>query len=76
MANRPSPNWQVCHTTYIPLFSSLPNLGGEKCYRSHLLGEPETTIEVTAGGGFKLRFGCFSYEKTFPGFLEKSEKSL
>ena len=29
--------------TYIPLKKSLPNLGGQKCYRSHLLWEPETT---------------------------------
>ena len=32
----------------IPLIyhlQSLPNLGGEKCYWSHLLGEPETTID-------------------------------
>ena len=32
MANRPSPNWQEGHTTYIPLKKSLPNLGGQKCY--------------------------------------------
>ena len=34
----PSPNWQEkyhLHTTYSPCL-----LGGEKCYRSHLLGEP------------------------------------
>ena len=31
------------NTTYIPLIYCL--LGGEKCYRSHLLGEPETTID-------------------------------
>ena len=38
VANRPSPNWQEkshLYTTYI-----LPNLGGEKCYGSHLLWEP------------------------------------
>ena len=33
------------YTTYIPLIYCL--LGGKKCYRSHLLGEPETTIELS-----------------------------
>ena len=28
------------NTTYIPLIYHLPSFGGEKCYRSHLLGEP------------------------------------
>ena len=40
----PSPNWQEkyhLYTTYSPCL-----LGGEKCYRSHLLGEPETTIDT------------------------------
>ena len=32
---------QVCHTTYIPLFSSLPNrLGVKNATYDHLLGEP------------------------------------
>ena len=36
MANRPSPNWQESHTTYIPLKKSLPSFGGYIyiCYRS------------------------------------------
>ena len=40
----PSPNWQEkCHlfTTYSPCL-----LGGPICYRSHLLREPETTIDL------------------------------
>ena len=35
------------YTTYIPLIYCL--LGGEECYRSHLLGEPEPTIDLSAG---------------------------
>ena len=37
------------HTTYMPLIVlACPCLlGGEKCYRSHLLREPETTIEFS-----------------------------
>ena len=36
------PNGSIYHlyTTYSPCL-----LGGETCYRSHLLGEPETNIE-------------------------------
>ena len=43
VANRPSPNWQVLYhlyTTYSPC-----RTWGVICYRSHLLGEPETTID-------------------------------
>ena len=43
MANRPSPDWQVCHTTYIPLIVLAEPGGLYATY--HLLGEPETTID-------------------------------
>ena len=49
MANRPSPNWQYIYTTYIPLI--VLAFWGEKGYRSHLLGEPETTIDYSASVG-------------------------
>ena len=34
------------NTTYIPLIVLAEPGGGPICYRSHLLGEPETTIDI------------------------------
>ena len=44
MANRPSPNWQESHTTYIPLIVLAEPGGLYATY--HLLREPETTVEL------------------------------
>ena len=48
VANRPSPNWQEIHTTYIPLMTDiLPSGGLYATY--HLLEEPETTLDRFLG---------------------------
>ena len=59
----PSPNWQVLYhlyTTYSPCL-----LGGEICYRSHLLGEPKTTIDQQDVMGQPYGFnGCVEVQLT------------
>ena len=45
VANRPSPNWQVCHTTYMPLIVLAFVWGLYNPY--HPLEEPEKSAEFT-----------------------------
>ena len=75
----PSPNWQEKYHLYTTEKVLAFVGGGEKCYRSHLLGEPETTIDnleisaIQSFGQFFLKqphLGKILFEKgTFSSFL-------